>query len=143
MSPPILNHQKLTEMKNHLELIAIALISLCNVNPDSLSLDPTQPLTLEQLEAFAQTLTNLSKQQQELIRRAVNLLENMTEQQQPYQQSTLLGDYLDKFRNHCNRLQIETKQLEHLAIKLLIDLLFYSSSDGYNRLWSVLIEEYP
>jgi len=59
----------------------------------------------------------------------------------------MLGDYLDSF---CNLFQDRMKEeeqeslsmdhLSHLALKLLIDLLFYGGQGGSRRLWMVLID---
>jgi hypothetical protein len=57
----------------------------------------------------------------------------------------LLGDYLDAF---CNTYQermdseeaVAPEQLNYLALKLLIDLLFYSSTGGSRRLWLALLD---
>ena len=59
--------------------------------------------------------------------------------------AALLGDYIDAF---CNTYQqrmeedgkISTDELTNLALKLLIDLLFYSSPNGYRRLCLALID---
>ncbi|ELR96241.1 DUF3038 domain-containing protein [Gloeocapsa sp. PCC 73106] len=142
MSTPIPDSQKLAAMKSHLDLIFIALASLSNLNSDT---SLTETHNLEDLKALAQMIFDLTRQRQELVRRAVSLLENMDEQHQPFAQSTLLGDYLDKFarkyQQHPTTPELTDEQLEHLAIKLLIDLLFYSASNGYDRLWSVLLQQ--
>jgi hypothetical protein len=87
----------------------------------------------------------LAKQHQELIRRAVSLLEQMAQSRREPHQAALLGDYIDSF---CNTYQermeenqeISTDLLTHLALKLLIDLLFYSAPGGHRRLWLALID---
>jgi hypothetical protein len=56
-----------------------------------------------------------------------------------------LGDYIDAF---CNTYQermeedekISTDILTNLALKLLIDLVFYSGPGGHRRLWLALID---
>ena len=80
-------------------------------------------------------------QHQELVRRAITLLEQMNEQNKDPKESTLLGKYFNNFNYYYNYKMKEAKKLsideEHkFASKLLLDLLFYSSSNGYIRLWS-------
>jgi hypothetical protein len=86
----------------------------------------------------------LAKQQHELTRRAVALLEQMAEQNREPHQAALLGDYLDAFSNtYQERMEdgdnLSPDVLTHLALKLLIDLLFYSSPNGHRRLWLALL----
>ncbi len=102
-------------------------------------------LDVEEARSLVLICCHLAKQQQELIRRAVALLEQLTEQNRPPHQASLLGDYLDNF---CNTYQermedietISTDNLTHLGLKLLIDLLFYSSPGGHRRLWLALLD---
>ena len=82
----------------------------------------------------------LAKQEQELLRRAVSLLEQITSQNKPPHQTALLGDYLDKFINlyqerMATQQEITPDKLSNLALKLLIDLLFYSGNNGHRLLW--------
>lgn len=79
-------------------------------------------------------------QHQELIRRAVTLLEQMTEQNKDPKESKLLGKYFSNFNYYYNCKMKGTKKLSieeefQFASKLLLDLLFYSSDNGYIRLW--------
>ena len=80
-----------------------------------------------------------------MIRRAVGLLEQMAENKREPHQAALLGDYIDAFCNtYQERMeeneQITTDMLTHLALKLLVDLLFYSANGGHRRLWLALID---
>lgn len=102
-------------------------------------------LDVEEARALVLIICHLAKQQQELIRRAVALLEQLTEQNREPHQAALLGDYLDKFSNtYQERMeegdQVPSEQLTHLALKLLIDLLFYSAPNGSRRLWVALLD---
>jgi len=87
----------------------------------------------------------LAAEQEELIRRAVALLEQLTAQGTPPHHTALLGDYIDAFSNlYQERMragdEVATDSLAHLALKLLIDLLFYSAAAGPRRLWLALLE---
>ncbi|HEY9659009.1 MAG TPA: DUF3038 domain-containing protein, partial [Allocoleopsis sp.] len=102
-------------------------------------------LDVEEARALVLIICHLAKQQQELIRRAVALLEQLTEQNREPHQAALLGDYLDKFSNtYQERMEegetVPSEQLTHLALKLLIDLLFYSAPNGSRRLWLALLD---
>jgi hypothetical protein len=73
------------------------------------------------------------------------LLEQLAEQNREPHQAALLGDYLDTFSNtYQERMEdgdnVSPDLLTQLALKLLIDLLFYSGSNGHRRLWLALLE---
>jgi Protein of unknown function (DUF3038) len=101
-------------------------------------------LDVEEARSLVLIICHLAKQQQELIRRAVALLEQLTEQNREPHQVALLGDYLDRFSNdYQERMEDDDtpqSQLTHLALKLLIDLLFYSAPSGSRRLWLALLD---
>ena len=102
-------------------------------------------LDVEEARSLVLIICHLAKQQQELIRRAVALLEQLTEQNREPHQVALLGDYLDNFSNAYQERMEEGEntpqtQLTQLALRLLIDLLFYSSPSGARRLWLALMD---
>lgn len=103
-------------------------------------------LDVEEARSLVLIICHLAKQHQELIRRAVALLEQLTEQNQAPHQAALLGDYLDAFSNtYQDRMEegerVSPDELAHLALKLLIGLLFYSSPTGHRRLWLALLQK--
>jgi Protein of unknown function (DUF3038) len=102
-------------------------------------------LDVEEARSLVLIICHLAKQQQELVRRAVALLEQLTEQNREPHQVALLGDYLDSFSNaYQERMEdgenTPQAQLTQLALRLLIDLLFYSSPSGARRLWLALMD---
>ncbi len=102
-------------------------------------------LDVEEARALVLICCHLAKDHQELIRRAVALLEQVTEQHREPHQTALLGDYLDTFSNtYQERMEdgenASPKALTNLAFKLLIDLLFYSAPTGPRRLWLALLD---
>lgn len=102
-------------------------------------------LDVEEARSLVLIACRLANQHQELIRRAVGLLEQLTEQNREPHQAALLGDYLDNFSNaYQERMEdgenTPPDQLTHLALKLLIDLLFYSAPRGSRRLWMALLD---
>lgn len=103
-------------------------------------------LDVEEARSLVLIICHLAKQHQELIRRAVALLEQLAEQNKEPHQAALLGDYIDAFSNIYQERMEEGENaspdlLAHLALKLLIDLLFYSSPGGHRRLWLALLEK--
>ncbi|MCU0524517.1 MAG: DUF3038 domain-containing protein [Elainella sp. Prado103] len=101
-------------------------------------------MDVEEARALVLIICHLAKQHEELIRRAVALLEQLTEQQREPHQAALLGDYLDNFTNgYQERMEADhtsIDRLTHLGLKLLIDLLFYSAPQGHRRLWLALLD---
>lgn len=102
-------------------------------------------LDVEEARSLVFIICRLANQHQELIRRAVALLEQLTEQNQPPHHAALLGDYIDTFSNAYQERMEDGEntlpdQLTHLALKLLIDLLFYSAPNGSRRLWMALLD---
>ncbi len=123
----------------------VALWRLRQSNPIRKGQGGRKKLDVEEARSLVLITCYLAKQHQELIRRAVNLLEQMAENNREPHQTALLGDYIDAF---CNTYQermeedekVSTDLLMHLALKLLVDLLFYSAPGGYRRLWLTLID---
>lgn len=102
-------------------------------------------LDVDEARALTLIICHLAKQHNELIRRAVALLEQLTEQNREPHQAALLGNYLDTFHNtYQERMEygetVPTDSLTHLALKLLIDLLFYGNPQGVRRLWLTLLD---
>ena len=99
-------------------------------------------------EARAMTLISctLAAQQQFPIRNAVAQLEKCTALKRTPHREPILGDYLDRFNSlYQERMaeeeeQAKPEEIQRLALKLLIDLLFYSSQIGSRRLWVALFE---
>lgn len=167
--------QQLDNIKTHLDLILMALEALAGIGSDAMlqaaqdlnleamiadrvslwrlrqsnplrkSSGGRKKLDVEEARSLVLVICYLAKQQQELIRRAVSLLEQVTAHNQKPHHTALLGNYLDKFSNtYQERLETSERKspvgLSQLAFKLLIDLLFYSSANGHRRLWLALID---
>lgn len=102
-------------------------------------------LDVEEARALVLIICHLSQGHQELIRRAVALLEQVAAEGQEPHRTALLGDYLDNFSNMYQERMDDGESapidtLSHLALKLLIDLFFYSSPQGSRRLWMALLD---
>lgn len=102
-------------------------------------------LDIEEARSLVLISCYLAKQHQELIRRAINLLEQVAQNDSEPHRTAMLGDYLDAFNNlYLERMEddrnVYTEKLTQLAFKLLVDLMFYSSPGGHRRLWLALLD---
>lgn len=118
----------------------LTLWRLRSSNPQRKTSGGRKKLDIEEARSLVLIICYLANQHQELLRRGVSLLEQVTEQNQPPHQVALLGNYLDKFIDYyqariTNSQNISSASLAHLAWKLLIDLLFYSGQNGHRLLW--------
>ena len=123
----------------------VALWRLRQSNPLRKGQGGRKKLDVEEARSLVLIGCHLAKQHQALIRRAVALLEQMAEQNREPHTVALLGDYIDRFSNtYADRMEdaenLSAKELTNLALKLLIDLLFYSSPGGHRRLWLALLD---
>ncbi len=123
----------------------VALWRLRQSNPLRKGQGGRKKLDVEEARSLVLIICYLAKQHQELIRRAVGLLEQVTANNQKPHQTSLLGDYIDGFCNtYQERMEEEVTTsidlLTKLALKLLINLLFYSAAGGHRRLWLALID---
>lgn len=167
-----LNSAKLAQIKENLDILMLALVSLTPletsdlqravqelqleklpINPDVSSplSHPRQwwnnpdVISLEQARSLVMIICHLARNYQELLRRAVTLMEQMQEQGKEPGKTALLGEYLANFRElyttYCSvEGQSSEETLQPFAFKLLIDLLFYSATNGHRRLWLVSLE---
>lgn len=123
----------------------VALWRLRQSNPLRKGEGGRKKLDVEEARSLVLIICYLAKQHQELIRRAVALLEQVAANNDEPHKASLLGDYLDAFTNtYQDRMEdddkVSTATLSQLALKLLIDLLFYSGSGGHRRLWLALLD---
>jgi len=113
---------------------------------ENAQMEESQRVNVEDLRSLVLIISHLAKQHQELIRRAVALLEQLTDEQRELHTTNLLGDYINIFSKlysegmkHQNTLSPDA--LTQLALKKIMDLLFYSTSSGHQRLWFSLLEK--
>ncbi|MDJ0900543.1 MAG: DUF3038 domain-containing protein [Xenococcus sp. MO_188.B8] len=165
---------QLDNIKSHLDLVILALEAIANITSDSVlnaakeldlesvitdrvalwrlrqsnplrnSSGGRKKLDVEEARSLVLIICYLAKKEQELLRRAVSLLEQITSQNKPPHQVSLLGDYLDKFINlyqerMASQQELTPDKLSNLALKLLIDLLFYSGNNGHRLLWLAIL----
>nr|WP_246141468.1 DUF3038 domain-containing protein [Hyella patelloides] len=122
----------------------VELWRLRQANPWRKSAGGRKKLDVEEARSLVLIICYLAKQEKELLRRAVSLLEQVTAQNKEPHTMALLGDYLDKFINlYQERMAEETAinsdGLYQLGLKLLIDLLFYSGNSGHRLLWLAIL----
>lgn len=122
----------------------VALWRLRMSNPLRKSEFRRKKLDVEEARSLVLIICHLASEHQPKIRQAVAQLEQVVaDNGEPYRLA-ILGDYIDAFSNlYQERMEdddtISTNLLSQLALKLLIDLLFYSASNGYRRLWLALL----
>ena len=112
-------------------------------NPLTLAEGGQKKLDVEEARSLVLISCYLAKQHQELIRRAIALMEQLAAENQEPEKASLLGDYLDAFDKIYTERRSDDKLskdvLTQLALKLLIELLFYSGPAGHRRLWLALL----
>lgn len=102
-------------------------------------------LDVDEAKALVLVSAHLAHQHQSTIRQAVSRLEALTAKGDPPHRAALLGDYLDRFSNLYQERMVEEPtvamdDLTRLALKLLVDLIFYSQTQGARHLWVALLE---
>jgi len=167
-----LNSAKLGQVKGYLDILMLALASLTPLETvdlqhsvHELQLKPlgiasavnvplshpqqwwsdTENISVEEARSLVVVICHLARRYQELLRRAVTLMEQMQEQGKDPALTALLGEYLNNFQAVYSPYrsaegQLAWEELQPFAFKLLIDLLFYSATNGHRRLWLVLLE---
>ncbi len=173
--PKLTNDSQLKNIKFHLDLVILALEAIAEIsseaiieaakdlnlesvisdritlwrlrsaNPQRKSSGGRKKLDVEEARSLVLIICHLANKHQELLRRAVSLLEQVTEQNNPPHQTSLLGNYLDNFTNYYQERIVvtpdcSTDYLSNLAWKLLISLLFYSGQNGHRLLWIAIFD---
>lgn len=156
---------QLDDITIRLELVMLALAALTGVGSETLvevadqlnlnsiiadrltqpeNAQQQKPLSVDEARALVLIICDLAKKNQPLIRRAIALLEQYTQSNDDLRQVALLRDYFDGFDQMYEE-QIDSTvsppsdTLNPLAIKLLIELLFYSNSNSPQRFWLALL----
>jgi len=173
--PQLKNENQLENIKSHLDLVLLAIEAIANINSEAIllaakdlnlesvvgdritlwrlrssnpqrkSTGGRKKLDVEEARSLVLIICYLAHQNQELLRRAVGLLEQTTAQNKPPYKTALLGNYLDNFIDfYQSRIQVSIEHnndaISDLAWKLLIDLLFYSGKNGHRLLWIAIFD---
>ena len=99
-------------------------------------------LDIEEARALVLVIGRLAAHHRRSIRGAVGALERALEQRQPVHRVASLGNYLDSFTNaYQERMAaFPVEDVTPLALKLLVDLVFYSGPEGSRKLWLALLD---
>jgi hypothetical protein len=122
----------------------VALWRLRQSNPMRRGSGGRKKLDIEEARSLVLISCHLAQAHHDKIRRAVCLLEEVSEQNRYPHQVAVLGDYLDAFTNlYQDRMednQRTSTDLSDIGLKILIDLLFYSGPQGVRRFWMALLD---
>lgn len=122
----------------------VTLWRLRNANPLRRSSGGRKKVDIEEARALVMVIAYLAAQQQARIRSTLEQLEAAVDQElSPFRQP-LVGDYLDEFLSHYRSRMVDgdvrdENSLTELALRILIELMFYSSPKGAQRLWKALL----
>ena len=120
--------------QENLKLIYLSILSL-GIPLESLFI----PEEKVQVDFLINSLVNTLRKNDELIRRAVSLLEQIKQSEKPEDYYGLVQEYLTKFtessESHSDlKVDLDQDQQQAIALKLLANLLFYSSQIGESLL---------
>jgi hypothetical protein len=163
-----LNLSQLNEITTELDLVMIALAALTQISRvemtkiaqdlqlDSIVLDwlnewplgrSTAPkqLDVEQIRALVLIANYLAREHQTKVRQNINYWQQTVQLDRLPLQSPSLAEYIGNFITmYQTRLGKEASQsfdtLSDAALTLLIELLFYGSPNGHQRLWGALLQ---
>lgn len=136
----ILDEQKIKQFQSRMKLILLA-VSALEINHNHININISK--NQQELEQNFLELVDLLQQNQELIRRACSLLEQMNQDNESLNYYGVVKDYLHKFKQNyqpelVSPATLSSEDTEKLALKLLPDLLFYSGKNGDRLLWEQL-----
>ncbi|MFS8885209.1 DUF3038 domain-containing protein [Synechococcus sp. H70.2] len=143
ISEAVLAAAKTLNLEEHLG-DRVALWRLRNANPLRRTSGGHKKVEIEEARALAKVIAYLAAQQQARIRSTLEQLEAALKQElSPFRQP-LVGDYLGEFISHYRSRMVDgdvrdEDSLAELALRILIELLFYSSPRGAERLWKALL----
>ena len=139
-SQTILDEQKIKQFQSRMRLILLA-VSALEINHSHININISK--NQQELEQNFLELVDLFQQNQELIRRACSLLEQIYQHHESINYYGVVKDYLHKFKQNyepelVSQATLSPENIEKLALKLLPDLLFYSGKNGDRLLWEQL-----
>jgi hypothetical protein len=159
---------QLNEIARELDLVAIALVAMTQLDrvalrqvARDLDLDALvsgwlenwpssrdayrSPIDVQLLRSLAIILHHIAREQHSLLRRNISYWQKTNQYHQLPLQSPSLADYIGNFITmYQTRFGVGNREsfeaLTETALNLLIDLLFYSSPHGHQRLWNALLQ---
>jgi Protein of unknown function (DUF3038) len=163
-----LDSAQLHNINLELELVTVAIVALAQVDQleigqiaQELQVEPLvadwiaqwpdhqfthhQQLDLEQIRSLVLVVDRLTHHYQAVVRQSVSDWQHMTQANRLPLESPTLAEYIGNFiKIYQVRLGHEqTHSLEALsqaALNLLLELLFYSGTNGHQRLWQALLQ---
>ncbi|MEN9226914.1 MAG: DUF3038 domain-containing protein [Thermostichus sp. HHBFW_bins_43] len=122
----------------------VALWRLRNANPLRRGSGGRKKVDIEEARALVLVIGHLAAQQQARLRSTLEQLEAAVEQERNPFHQPLVGDYLDEFLSHYRSRMVDgdvrdENSIMELALRILIELMFYSSPKGTQRLWKALL----
>lgn len=120
----------------------VGLWRLRQANPHRKSSGGRKKLDVDEARGLVRVVCHLARQHRDTLRQTVTLLERASEGNANPQRVPQLADYCDRFAGlYAERMDAPASaaDLEALAFKLLVNLLFYSAPQGHRRLWLALI----
>ncbi len=119
---------------------------LRNASPLRRSSGGRKKIDIEEAQALVLIISHLAAQWQARIRSAVEHLQAAVEgERNPFQEPDV-ADYLDEFHSHYRSQMVDgddrpSDSITEIGLKILVDLLFYSSPKrGSQRLWQALLQ---
>ncbi len=159
-----LNPSQLEQIASQLDLVTISLLALTQISSEGmmqaakdLKLDsivtewvngwPSErckQLNIDQVKSLVLILSHLAEQQQTLMRRNITDWEQTIQYHRSVEESPSLADYISNFikiyqDRTQNVLNLSSPVLSEAALKILVELLLYSSPNGHQRLWGALL----
>ncbi len=119
---------------------------LRNSSPLRRSSGGRKKLDIEEAQALVLVISHLAVTQQTKIRSAVEHLQAAVEAERSPFQEPQVADYLDEFHSHYRSQMVDgdarsSDSITEIGLKILVDLLFYSSPKrGSQRLWQALLQ---
>jgi hypothetical protein len=108
-------------------------------------IESRQRLDVKELRVLVLVISHLAQEYQTLIRRTIGYWEQTIEYRQLPLQSPALADYISNFikiyqERSSKPTDLSIEDLSDTALDLTIELLFYSSPAGHQRLWNALLQ---
>lgn len=129
----LIDVEKVNLTPNKIRIIYLGILAL------GIKLESTViPISKSELDLVIEYISKVLQKNEELIRRACSLLEQMENSEQNNYYG-IVKEYLDRFSNLSESeqglsIELTEKQKLSLALKVLTDLLFYSSRSGQRYL---------
>ena len=130
----LIDVEKVNDTPRKIKLIYLSILAL-GINLESTFI----PTSKSELDLVIEYVLEVLQKKEESIRRACSLLEQINRSDNTNYYYGIVKDYLEKFidlsRSHPQlSVNLEEKEEFSIAIKVLTDLLFYSSKSGTNYL---------